>query len=127
MPQFQPLYKPDTKGNPCIWSIAVNDDSYTISHGKVGGKIQNKTTICAPKNVGRSNESTGREQALKEAEAKWIERKDRKGYGLTVEEATDCEKPMLSHGLSQSRSPYFFPLPRSTQIGRCARLHKKSK
>jgi DNA ligase-1 len=96
MPQFQPLYKPDTKGNACIWSISVNDDSYTISHGKVGGKIQDKTTICAPKNIGRSNESTGREQALKEAEAKWIERKDRKGYGLTVEEATDCNKPMLA-------------------------------
>ena len=96
MPQFQPLYKPDTKGNACIWSIAVNDNSYTISHGKVGGKIQDKTTICAPKNVGRSNESTGREQALKEAEAKWIERKDRKGYGLTVEAATDCNKPMLA-------------------------------
>ena len=96
MPQFQPLYKPDTKGNACVWSIAVNDDSYTISHGKVGGKIQNKTTICAPKNVGRSNESTGSEQALKEAEAKWVERKDRKGYGLTVEEATDCHKPMLA-------------------------------
>ena len=96
LPQFQPLYKPDTKGNPCIWSISVNDDSYTVSHGKVGGKIQDKTTICAPKNIGRSNESTGREQALKEAEAKWIERKDRKGYGLTVEEATDCNKPMLA-------------------------------
>jgi len=96
MPQFQPLYKPDTKGNACVWSISVNDDSYTISHGKVDGKIQNKTTICAPKNVGRSNESTATDQALKEAEAKWIERKDRKGYGLTVEEATDCNKPMLA-------------------------------
>ena len=96
MPQFQPLYKPDTKGNACVWSISVNDDSYTISHGKVDGKIQNKTTICAPKNVGRSNESTATDQALKEAEAKWIERKDRKGYGLTMEEATDCNKPMLA-------------------------------
>ena len=96
MPQFQPLYKPDTKGNACVWSISVNDDAYTVSHGKVDGKIQNKTTICAPKNIGRSNESTGAQQALKEAEAKWIERKDRKGYGLTVEEATDCNKPMLA-------------------------------
>ena len=96
MSQFQPLYKPDTKGNACVWSISVNDDSYTVSHGKVDGKIQNKTTICAPKNVGRSNESTGAQQALKEAEAKWIERKDRKGYGLTVGEATDCNKPMLA-------------------------------
>jgi len=96
MPQFQPLYKPDTKGNACVWSISVNDDSYTISHGKVDGKIQNKTTICAPKTVGRSNESTATDQALKEAEAKWIERKDRKGYGLTMEEATDCNKPMLA-------------------------------
>ena len=109
MPQFQPLYKPDTKGNACIWSIAVNDDSYTISHGKVGGKIQDKTTICAPKNVGRSNESTGSEQALKEAEAKWIERKDRKGYGLTVEEATDCEKPMLAMDYHKAGHRISFP------------------
>jgi DNA ligase-1 len=109
LPQFHPLYKPDTKGNACIWSIAVNDDSYTISHGKVGGKIQDKTTICAPKNVGRSNESTGREQALKEAEAKWIERKDRKGYGLTVEEATDCEKPMLAMDYHKAGHRISFP------------------
>jgi len=108
MPQFQPLYKPDTKGNPCIWSIAVNDDSYTISHGKVGGKIQDKTTICTPKNVGRSNESTGSEQALKEAEAKWIERKDRKGYGLTVDSSTACKKPMLAMDYHKAghRMPY---------------------
>ena len=109
MPQFQPLYKPDTKGNACVWSIAVNDDSYTISHGKVGGKIQDKTTICAPKNVGRSNESTGAQQALKEAEAKWIERKDRKGYGLTVEEATDCEKPMLAMDFHKAGHRISFP------------------
>ena len=109
MPQFQPLYKPDTKGNACVWSIAVNDDSYTISHGKVGGKIQDKTTICAPKNVGRSNESTGREQALKEAEAKWIERKERKGYGLTVEEATDCNKPMLAMDYHKAGHRISFP------------------
>ena len=109
LPQFQPLYKPDTKGNACIWSIAVNDDSYTISHGKVGGKIQDKTTICAPKNVGRSNESTGAQQALKEAEAKWIERKDRKGYGLTVEEATDCNKPMLAMDYHKAGHRISFP------------------
>jgi len=109
LPQFQPLYKPDTKGNACIWSISVNDDSYTISHGKVGGKIQDKTTICAPKNVGRSNESTGREQALKEAEAKWIERKERKGYGLTVEEATDCNKPMLAMDYHKAGHRISFP------------------
>ena len=90
LPQFQPLYKPDTKGNACVWSISVNDDSYTISHGKVGGKIQDKTTICAPKNVGRSNESTGSEQALKEAEAKWVH------TGSTVIECETCDSTNAS-------------------------------
>ena len=106
---FDPLYKPDTKGNTRVWSIAVVDPSYTVSHGMLDGKIQDKTTLCYPKNVGKRNEVSGKEQAVKAATAKWTQQKERKGYGLTPQDAAISKKPMLAMDYHKSGHRIKYP------------------
>ena len=76
------LYKKTTIGKTQTWEIEVSENKFrTISGQSDGKKITNKWTICAGKNVGKKNATTGAEQALKEAEAKHQKKQD-KGYRL---------------------------------------------
>jgi DNA ligase-1 len=106
---FNTLYKPDSKGVTRVWDISVSGDEYTISYGVENGKIQEKTTKNYPKNVGRSNEVSGVEQALKAAKAKWVHQKDRKGYGLSPEEAVVNRLPMLATPYSSNGHRIKYP------------------
>ena len=45
------------------WSVWSEGDKVVVEHGKLGGKLQVKTTTCKPKNVGRANETTAEQQA----------------------------------------------------------------
>jgi DNA ligase-1 len=104
-----PLYKPDSKGGVRVWSILVDGTDYSISHGIVRGKMQRKVTTCYPKNVGRSNEVSAEDQAVKAAAAKWVQQKERKGYGITPEEATLSRKPMLAMDYHKSGHRITYP------------------
>jgi DNA ligase-1 len=90
------LFKPDSQGKTRVWSIRVEGDTFIVSHGIKDGKIQEKETKNYPKNVGRSNEVSAEAQAVKAAKAKWTHQKDRKGYGLSTEEAVVNKLPMLA-------------------------------
>ena len=92
------LYKLTTAGAIQQWQIVVDGDKYrTISGQKDGKKIQNKWTVCKPKNVGRANATTGEEQAIKEAVAKH-DKKLESGYHLNVENIKKKKfyEPMLA-------------------------------
>ena len=106
---FDPLYKPTTKGAVQVWSIAVTGTDYSVVHGLLNGKMQHKSTTCYAKNVGKSNEVSAEEQALKAAQAKWVERKERKGYGLTPEDAASSKKPMLAMDYHKSGHRIKYP------------------
>jgi len=78
------LYKKTTTGATQSWEIQVSANGFRTISGQLDGKkITNKWTICQPKNVGKKNATTGEEQALKEAEAKY-QKKLEKGYHLNV-------------------------------------------
>tara|TARA_Y100001973_G_scaffold31797_1_gene47977 strand:- start:3326 stop:4501 length:1176 start_codon:yes stop_codon:yes gene_type:complete len=92
------LYKLTTAGAIQQWQIVVDGDKYrTISGQKDGKKIQNKWTVCKPKNVGRANATTGEEQAIKEAVAKH-DKKLESGYHLNVKNIKKKKfyEPMLA-------------------------------
>ena len=92
------LYKLTTAGAIQQWQIVVDGDKYrTISGQKDGKKIQNKWTVCKPKNVGRANATTGEEQAVKEAVAKH-DKKLESGYHLNVKNIKKKKfyEPMLA-------------------------------
>lgn len=101
----KPLFKRTATGAIQIWEVRVElrvDGTATIvtTHGLVDGKKQEaRDHIKEGKNPGKKNETTIVEQAIKEAVARWTYQRDRRHYGLTVEES-DAKRtvaPMLAH------------------------------
>jgi ATP-dependent DNA ligase len=73
------LFNLDKKGVERTWITWSEGDTVTTLSGVTGGKMITTTRKHSPKNVGRSNETSGEEQARKEAESKWVKQLD-KGY-----------------------------------------------
>ena len=90
------LYIKDSKGKTRVWSVKTEKDSIIVSHGVLGGKIQEKLTKAKGKNIGKSNETTPEEQAVLEAQSKWNKQKDREDYHEDVEQAGKQLRPMLA-------------------------------
>lgn len=94
------LYKKDKKGTKYQqWDVRTEGDKVIVTFGKEGGKMQEKVTVCEPKNVGRSNETTAEHQADLEAKSKWRKQFD-KNYRPSKEEAEKADSelglPMLA-------------------------------
>jgi len=92
------LYKRTTTGATQSWEIEIEENKFRTVSGQLDGKkITNNWTTCEGKNVGKKNETSGAEQATKEAEAKHQKKRD-KGYRLDVDNI-DVKKfyvPMLA-------------------------------
>lgn len=74
------LYKKTKTGAVQQCNISTQNGVVRVVWGAVGSdNIQVKETVCYPKNIGRSNETTADFQAEKEAKAKW-EKKIKTGY-----------------------------------------------
>lgn len=96
------LYKLDNKNKIREWSIVVEDDSYyTITGIKDGKLITHKPIYAKAKNVGKSNETTPSEQALKEVSS-IITKQKTKGYYEDIAEAAQGPK----HFQVQLAHPY---------------------
>ena len=83
------LYKLDSKGKIREWNIEVytypSIPKYVITHGLMNGKQQEKTQeVHQGKNIGRANETTPQEQCILEAQSKWEQQKDRRGYTIEI-------------------------------------------
>lgn len=64
------LYKTDSKGKVRIIDIEVEDNKFRTISGLEDGKlVTSDWTVCTPKNIGKTNETTSAEQALAEATA----------------------------------------------------------
>ncbi len=75
------LYTKDAKGKTRFWRLERFGGSYRSVSGLVGGKETTSAyTVAIPKNVGRSNATTGEEQAIAEIEAEYKKKRDRKYY-----------------------------------------------
>lgn len=91
------LYKKDSKGKLRVWKIYVENDEIIEQYGLIDGKHAESRKIATPKNVGRSNETSGAEQAVLEMNSK-IAEKLSKDYFATVKEVenTVVMLPMLA-------------------------------
>jgi len=92
------LYKRTTTGATQSWEIEIEEDKFRTISGQLDGKkITNNWTTCDGKNVGKKNETSGAEQATKEAEAKHQKKRD-KGYRLDVDNIDKKKfyEPMLA-------------------------------
>lgn len=100
------LYKATSNGKPVEWTIEVEGGAYRTHDGYVGGAITTSAwTHCKPKNVGKSNETTAEYQALLEAQAKAVKKRE-KGYTDKLEDVQQAKaaawlEPMLAFDIAK--------------------------
>lgn len=81
------IYKKNTQGNCEQWEAWVGENGVlTLCYGELGGKLIKKSTFIKGKNIGKKNETSPDEQAIKEAKAKH-DKQLKKGYCLTSQDA----------------------------------------
>jgi DNA ligase-1 len=104
------LYHQGKKNALYSWKIWVEEDEIVTEHGLVDGKKQEARKKATPKNVGRANETTAKEQAVKEALAMWVFKKERK-YSETREGAQQTLfLPMLAKDFFKRESKVVYPV-----------------
>jgi DNA ligase-1 len=99
MKQLPILYSRTSTGAVQQWQIIVTDDKFCTVEGQKDGKLTTSLpTVCKGKNIGKVNETSGEDQAIKEAKAKWQKKIDG-GYHEDIADI-DTEtfyEPMLAH------------------------------
>ena len=102
------LFKKTKTGAIQICDISIIKDVVQVTFGQLDGKLQHKHTTCYPKNVGRSNETSGSEQAILEANAKHL-KKIKSGYSLSIEEPSGVLLPMKVKVYQENLNNVIFP------------------
>ncbi len=110
------LYGEPKNGTVKQWAVYTQGDKVIVQWGRKDGKLQTKETICTPKNVGRSNETTSEQQALLEAEAKWTKQHDNKLYRTTVEDAKKVGGLLPMLAIDGSKKPEKIKYPCFGQV-----------
>jgi DNA ligase-1 len=97
------LYKCDSTGKVRTYQIEIDGDRYRMITGtKDGKKVESKWTICTPKNVGKSNETSPEDQAIAEAEAR-ITKKLSANYYRTEDECIENPEQFFQVMLATER------------------------
>ena len=113
MRTFPTLFKRTATGAINEWTIQVKDngdETATIitAQGHVDGAKQYYTEIIAEgKNLGKSNATTSLQQAIAEAEAKWVKQQERRQYGTDPRGVESAEKRAAAPMLAQKYQDYF--------------------
>jgi DNA ligase 1 len=125
--QLPLIYKKTQTGATQTWQIIVKDNTFYTIEGQLNGALtQSKPTICEGKNIGRANETSPEEQAIKEAQAKW-DKKIEKGYTENVKDINTSKRffePMLAHKYLDYKDNVTFPMLVSPKIDGCRMIAK---
>lgn len=95
---FPTLFKRTSTGKIQVWYMQIDEDRYrSVSGQQDGKKTTSEWTVAKPKNIGKANATTGREQAIAEVEAEYEKKKARDYHptATTVDTAMRF-KPMLA-------------------------------
>ncbi len=112
------LFKKNSNGGHQEWTIGTQGNVIVTKWGQIGGAIQEtRDEIKAGKNLGRANATTAEQQAASEAQSHW-EKKLKKGYVQSLENAKDGKTddiieggifPMLAHKFSKHGHKLNYP------------------
>jgi DNA ligase-1 len=104
------LYKKDSKSKIRFLDISTDGATIVQVSGVLGGKHVTNVSECKGKNVGKSNETSHKEQAEIEAKAK-IVKKLKEGYFKTEQEAIDevVILPMLAKVFEKEERKVVYP------------------
>jgi DNA ligase-1 len=122
--KFPTLYSRASTGKPQQWTIIVNDDHYWTESGQVGGAItKSAPTFCKGKNLGKINETTPHEQAMKDAQSKFDKQLKSNGYFENIEEIDNISflQPMLAKNYGDRKAKIKWPMIVQCKLngGRC--------
>lgn len=90
------LYKVDSKGKVRQWSVRTEGADMVISAGLQGGKLAETVRTCVAKNWGKSNETTPRQQAIVEANARYMKQINRECYVIKLGDEPKYVQPSLA-------------------------------
>jgi DNA ligase 1 len=110
--KLETIYKKTKTGATQEWTIEVVGNKYRSHSGQVGGAITtNEWTIVYGKNVGRSNETTDKEQAMAEAVAKRTKKLE-SGYFENIKHINKTQyfEPMLASKWEDSKDKIKYPI-----------------
>ena len=110
--KFETIYKATKGGKTQEWTIEVVGNKYrTISGQTDGKKITNEWTIVYGKNTGKLNETTDKEQTMKEAIAKRIKKLE-SGYFEDMKNIYTEQyfEPMLASKWEDSKDKVTYPI-----------------
>lgn len=110
------LYSRRSDGKVQTWLKEVEGNKHRSISGirapdGDGKRVTAKWTVCEPKYVGKSNEVTAEEQAMREAKAEWQKKKD-KGYKETIDAVDEVGffEPMLAKKWQDYKDDYEYPV-----------------
>lgn len=115
------LYSKTGGGAINYWQIWTEGANIKMRWGQVGGAEQDSTTPAVGKNIGRSNETTAEDQAIKEAESRFQKQLRLKYVGSIEEAKTGINiKPMRAYQLDEKRqSKLAFPATAQPKYDGC--------
>lgn len=119
------LYKSNKNGSIQQWSVSTLEDTYTVSFGQVDGAIQTTVTTCTPKNIGKSNESTGAQQAEFEAAA-LIAKKLKAGYSTDPSAPVTVQLAMKVKSYQDQLHNVKFPCFSSAKLNGVNGIYKRT-
>jgi len=131
IPSFKTLYGTASSGKTKMWSVEVKAKGKTAviltTHGYTDGKMTTvEREILVGKNLGKKNETTPLQQAVKEAQSDWNKKTEREGYKTSVAAAKRSEAAEASMaGVSSSSSAA--AVASSTEIPRPMLAHPLDK
>lgn len=96
IPSFKALYGTASSGKTKMWSVEVKTKGtgavILTTHGYTDGKMTTtEREILVGKNLGKKNETTPLQQAIKEAQSDWNKKTEREGYKTSVAAAKRSE------------------------------------
>jgi DNA ligase 1 len=106
------LYSRTSTGAVQTWTIEIENGSYRTEHGQLDGKIQTtEWTVCKGKNLGKANETSPQDQALKEANAAW-KKKIKEKYKQDPSQIDDegFFEPQLAKGFEDYKDELVYPV-----------------
>jgi DNA ligase-1 len=114
MKSLPTLYKIDKSNRIQQWTISIDSDngSYSVTEGLMNGKLTTtKPHTCDSKNLGKKNETSAADQALKEAQAKHKNKLEH-GYSLSIADThlNTYREPMLAHQFEDYRHKISYPV-----------------
>jgi len=103
------LYSKGKSDKILSWKTWADGDTVYTEHGQLDGKKQLSQVVVESKNLGKANETSLEDQAIKECEAQWKHKLTRK-YFATIEELEEVIfLPMLAHPIDKHKDKISYP------------------